>query len=260
MITHQLSQVEELKKLLVKQKEQMFSTGNSQKLIAAWDLDGTIIKGDITEGYHKSSKDDYQGLMESLVLEGTFPEFSGKDGLELFWQQYKKQDSSKALLFVAEFFDHMDEQTTKYVCQFCQDLIENELHRYYYPQAIDLLYYLEDLGVENYIISASPHMIVQQVHSSLPIKKENLWGIDAARLQTDPGYFLNYGEGKKSNLLSILKREKAHLFFSAGNDWVSDGPMIRLACEHGGVGLFVGEEEKSLASHHEESLVKIRFN
>ena len=56
--------------------------------MAFWDFDGTIIKGDISEGLEEGGKVLFKGLVERTIEEGLCPTY-GKDG---GWNQYIKRD------------------------------------------------------------------------------------------------------------------------------------------------------------------------
>ncbi len=71
--------------------------------LAFWDFDGTILKGDSSEGLMEDGKEVFKGLVELGVLNGYSKEYVGEEGYKASLKKYKemeKYDKIKAYFYL----------------------------------------------------------------------------------------------------------------------------------------------------------------
>ena len=205
--------------------------------MAFWDFDGTIIKGDISEGveyvggkYNKL----YKGLVELTIEAGLNSVYPPKGGWEQYWEKdylYLRDRIGRWLAwpFNAQMYHG---QSATALDAFCEAACENLYRKWYFTSSMKILRALEKAGVENYVVSASPEIFVRNTAKTLGIPKERCRGIrveiDGDYVTTKVIYPIPNGEGKVEDVRAfVLGRPHGVAVAAFGNSYSTDGAFLR---------------------------------
>lgn len=233
-----ISEILELKKGIESKK---LSSSNSAYL-AFWDFDGTILKGDCSEGLRENGEEIFKGLVELGILKGYAKEFKGKEGVAAFWKKYREMeaiDKKAAYIFLPQIFAGNREEV---ILDLAKEHFQNMLKNYYFSSSIRILEKLEALGIKSYIISASAHFFVKGMSGTLPIGSDCLYGIE---VEIENGIVtpkeispVTYADGKREKLIQIVenileekKADKVFVLAGFGNSFHTDGPFLKYIAE-----------------------------
>jgi phosphoserine phosphatase len=202
--------------------------------MAFWDFDGTIIKGDITGGWDDDWNILYKGLVHRTIEAGFNSVYSGQDGLKQFFEaDYPRlrRGIGKWLAwpFLAQMYFGQSEAKLD---AFCRAECEKVYRKWFFASSVKMLQALEQAGVENYIISASPELFVRSASDALGLPPERFRGIRVhvacGRITTQILYPVPDGEGKVENLRDIvLARPHGVAVAAFGNSYSTDGAFLR---------------------------------
>lgn len=203
------------------------------KPMAFWDFDGTILMGDISEGLDKDGEKIFAGLIEETALAGLSSVYKGESG----WRQYHDVDYPRmnaigrwlAWPYNAQIFDGVE---TAALDRFCAEKVETVYKKWYFASSVAIWRALEQAGVENYIVSASPEVFVRNVAQSLGMPRSHIRGIrvevDGGRMTTRVVHPVPYGEGKVENVRQlVLARPNGVAVAGFGNSYFTDGAFLR---------------------------------
>ena len=201
--------------------------------MAFWDFDGTIIKGDISEGLEEGGKVLFKGLVERTIEDGLCPTY-GKDG---GWDRYIKRDYPVmreiglwlAWPYIAQMYNG---QRVSVLDSFCKSECERVYRKWYFDSSVRILKALECAGVENYIVSASPELFVRAAANTLGLPPCRFVGIRveiAGNMVTSRVVHpLPMGEGKVENVRAlVLARPHGVAVAAFGNSYSTDGAFLR---------------------------------
>lgn len=201
--------------------------------MAFWDFDGTIIKGDISEGLEEGGKVLFKGLIERTIEEGLCPTY-GKDG---GWDRYSRRDYPRmreiglwlAWPYNAQMYNG---QRASVLDSFCRSECERVYRKWYFDSSVRILKALERAGVENYIVSASPEMFVRAAADTLGLPSCRFVGIrvaiDGDMVTSRVVHPLPMGEGKVENVRAlVLARPHGVAVAAFGNSYSTDGAFLR---------------------------------
>ena len=221
--------------------------GNVAKLKAAqpnavpmafWDFDGTIIKGDISEGLYENEKTRtgkqlFKGLVEETILAGLSTVYRGAEG----WRQYSDADYPRmnaigrwlAWPYNAQIYGGVPAADLD---AFCTRKVAEVYRKWYFASSVAIWEALEKAGVENYIVSASPEIFVRNTAESLGVTRDRARAIrvaiDGGRMTTRLVYPIPYGEGKVENVRElVLARPNGVAVAGFGNSYSTDGNFLR---------------------------------
>ena len=204
--------------------------------MAFWDFDGTIIKGDISEGGYKASGrwvPLYKGLIERTIEAGLNSVYPAKGG----WAQYWERDYPRlnemgrwiswpfnAQMYYGQSVDALD--------AFCAAECEKVYRKWYFASSMKMWQALEKAGVENYVVSASPELFVRNAAKSLGVPS---WRCRGIRVAIDGGYVttkvlypIPNGEGKVENVRElVLARPNGVAIAAFGNSYSTDAAFLR---------------------------------
>lgn len=201
--------------------------------MAFWDFDGTILKGDITEGLEENGAVRYKGMVQRTTEAGLCPLYKGAAG----WRQYIEKDYPRmneigrwlawpynAQIYAGESVSAID--------SFCSAECKAVYRKWYFKSSLEMLRTLEAAGVENYIVSASPELFVRAAARTLSLPRERFRGIrvelNGDRVTSNIVYPVPYGEGKVENIRSIvLSRPNGVAVAAFGNSYSTDGAFLR---------------------------------
>lgn len=226
--------------LLLEKKKNILSSQPKTHFVSFWDFDGTIIDGDISEGKktdHRHGR--YHGMVHRSIFSGLIDTYaSGEKGIADFFRDYR--GDLESYYYLGGLYSNLSFERKSQIQQLTRDTYE-EVKKHFFDFSLDFLMFLFKEDIESYIISASPHIFVEEACEHLPVKREHIFGINLDEKdgkKVDP--IFNYREGKRERALNILQTHP-HAFpiLAVGNDWTADGSMIKLVCEKGGFGILI---------------------
>ncbi len=207
--------------------------------MAFWDFDGTIIKGDVAEGFVEGGSQRFKGLMEETIRAGLSPIYPADGG----WEQYHDKDYPRlnqigrwlSWPYNGQIFEG---RTAKEMDDFCMRKFREVYRHWYFASSIRIMKALEAAGVENHVVSASPEVFVRNSAETLGIPRERCNGIrigeDGGRLTTRIEYPVPFGEGKVELVRRVvLARPNGVAVAGFGNSYSTDGAFLRyIATQH----------------------------
>ena len=206
--------------------------------MAFWDFDGTIIKGDISEGLFENEKERtgkqlYKGLIEETILAGLSTVYKGPGG----WKQYEEVDYPRmneigrwlAWPYNAQIYGGVPSADLD---AFCSQKVAEVYRKWYFGSSVAIWQALEKAGVENYVVSASPEIFVRNTAESLGVTRGRTRAIrveiDGGRMTTKVVHPVPFGEGKVENVRQlVLSRENGVAIAGFGNSYSTDGYFLR---------------------------------
>ena len=206
--------------------------------MAFWDFDGTIIKGDISEGLFENEKERtgkqlYKGLIEETILAGLSTVYKGPGG----WKQYEEVDYPRmneigrwlAWPYNAQIYGGVPSADLD---AFCSQKVAEVYRKWYFASSVAIWKALEKAGIENYVVSASPEIFVRNTAESLGVTRGRTRAIrveiDGGRMTTKVVHPVPFGEGKVENVRQlVLSRENGVAIAGFGNSYSTDGCFLR---------------------------------
>ena len=201
--------------------------------MAFWDFDGTIIKGDVSEGLEENGETRFKGLIQRTIEEGYSTVYRSEGG----WKRYRDVDYPRlnemgrwiswpfnAQIYAGRRVADLD--------AFCAREYDRVYRKWYFASSMAMLRALEKAGVENYVVSASPELFVANAAATLQLPRTRLRGI---RVQLAAGYVttqivypLPMGEGKVEVVRDlVLSRPHGVAVAAFGNSYSTDGAFLR---------------------------------
>lgn len=206
--------------------------------LSAWDFDGTILKGDASEGLSEDNHVVYPGLAQKSIEAG----FSGlykKTEFQKFWHDYEEMDQKQGHIPAYTYLPKTMKGTkADEIKKFAGNYYATVLKPYYFESSIDIFQKLKQSGVIPYVISAAPHVFVSSSGPTLGIDEQHIFGIELALTKDgvltdrviDP---IPYAEGKAKRLAMIVDQEKArskksvYVLASFGNSYHTDSGFLK---------------------------------
>ncbi len=245
------NQEEEILKAILNTKKEIenYKIGNKTLcednnciFLSFWDFDGTILKGDCSEGLKENGKEMYKGLVELGVLKGFAKDYKGQTGVDLLLKKYielEANDKKEAYLYLPRIFAGNEDQVIR---NFAREYFKETLQNYYFPSSIRILEKLKEEGVKSYIISASADFFVDGSYGTMPVEMDSIHGItmkiETGKITQEEIPPVTYAEGKREKIEQIvasIRREKKamHVFILAGfgNSFGTDGPFLKYISE-----------------------------
>ena len=204
--------------------------------MAFWDFDGTIIRGDISEGVEIVGGRRvklYKGLIERTIEAGLNSVYAPDGGWEQFWERdYPRLEEIGrwvAWPFIAQMYHG---QSAAELDAFCEAECEKVYRKWYFASTMKIWRALEKAGVENYVVSASPEIFVRNTANSLGVPSCRCRGIrveiDGGRITPKVVYPIPNGEGKVENVRDlVLARPNGVAVAAFGNSYSTDGAFLR---------------------------------
>lgn len=210
--------------------------------LAFWDFDGTILKGDCSEGLKEKDKEVFKGLVELGILKGYAKDYKGEEGVNAFWKKYQELeaiDKKVAYVFLPKIFEGNDESVMQ---NLAKEHFKETLQKYYFPSSIRILEKLKEVGVQSYIISASATFFVKGSVGTTPVSPDSIYGIE---MKIENGKILpteippvTYAEGKRekiqqivNNILKEKKADKVFVLAGFGNSYHTDSAFLKYIAE-----------------------------
>jgi phosphoserine phosphatase len=209
------SHADELLAELLDLREAVLALRPRARLLAFWDLDGTLLHGDCSEGLCAGGQELYPGLVRLAIEKGHSPEYSSNLGGYQRWQQDYSQLSERvgcwlAYPFLAQIFAGASEQD---LLDLAALHFNSTLSEFYFSASRVIFDGLAQAGVEQHILSASAEFFVRGAALSLGLPPKNLHGIRVktaeGRLTRELLYPVTYAEGKATKLIEIVQAAEA---------------------------------------------------
>jgi len=186
----------------------------SQVGIFCSDLDGTLVKGDITEGGY------FKGMTEHLYDLGLsktdkYPTYN--DYATEYFRRWDKYDIG-ALEMPYDVYDDTKDTETK---QAISDYWESTIQNYFVTDTKNLLQAKADAGNKLWIVSGSPRMYIEPITKYLPFIEK----IIAAESNTS-SYTITYGPGKITRIKQANNNSLSGIVGYVGDTWKNDGPPM----------------------------------
>ena len=206
--------------------------------VSFWDFDGTILKGDCSEGYRVDDKVVYKGLIEIAIDRGYSREYRPGQ-FESFWKEYMRIDTQEGHLQSIKFIPRIFAGTDIHdMLQLSENHMSNELSGYYFASSMDIIRYLQHEGILIYVVSASPDFFVKGSAKSLKVQMEHFYGVKTkiikGKITTDIQEPVTYAEGKTKTVQHIIENIKtmhntSHVYTIAGfgNSYHTDGEFLK---------------------------------
>ena len=201
--------------------------------MAFWDFDGTIIKGDVSEGLDEDGVQKFKGLIEETILAGLSTTYKGPEG----WIRYRDRDYPRMKEIGRWLAWPYNGQIYKGVPaakldDFCHRKYDEVYRYWYFASSIKIMQALEKAGVENYVVSASPEIFVRNSDRTLGLPRERLRAIriaiDAGYMTTKIIYPVPYDHGKVENVRElVLARPHGVAVAGFGNSYSTDGEFLK---------------------------------
>lgn len=226
----------------INNKNEKMLNPSKSAFLAFWDFDGTILKGDCSEGLSENGEEIFKGLVELGILKGYAKEFKGKEGVAAFWKKYREMenvDKKEAYIFLPQIFEGNHESL---ILGLAKTQFQNVLQKYYFSSSIRILEELQKSGIQSFILSASANFFVKGMSGTLPIEDDCLFGIE---LELQNGIItlneispVTYAEGKREKLIQIVenilkekKAENVYILAGFGNSFHTDGSFLKYITE-----------------------------
>jgi len=212
------------------------------RVVAVFDHDGTLMHGDVTMG-----SGSQPGVLRTMVErrelkpEGLaqIPAWMEPDPWKAYCE-WTEREPMKAYGWLPTVLAGMK---VRDFTRLARERYRDVYRRYLFPEQLALLSVLRDAGVEIYIVSASAQPLLEAAAPWLGIPPEHAFGIRlherggviAPEIEPPP----SYASGKVWAIEHRVHPSSYENLLTFGDSYVSDGPMLRLAARHGGVGVLI---------------------
>ena len=201
--------------------------------MAFWDFDGTIIKGDVSEGLDEDGVQKFKGLIEETILAGLSTTYKGPEG----WLRYRDRDYPRLKEIGRWLAWPYNGQIYRGVSAaaldaFCERKYDETYRHWYFSSSMKIMRALEKAGVENYVVSASPEIFVRNAAKTLGLPRARMRAIriaiDAGYMTTRIIYPVPYDAGKVENVRElVLARPHGVAVAGFGNSYSTDGEFLK---------------------------------
>lgn len=201
--------------------------------MAFWDFDGTIIKGDLGNGFHDIDGKGYRGMTEASILAGLTTVYKGAAGYRQWIADYERMAKIGAWLSQAFNVQMYAGAQAKDMETFCEKrILEDDISGWYFASSMAIWRASEKIGIENYIVSANIEPMLRGVARSLGVPRERVRAsrteIVGGRVTTKIVYPIPYGPGKVEAVRElVLARPHGRAVAGFGNSYRTDGDFLR---------------------------------
>lgn len=206
--------------------------------LAFWDFDGTILKGDCTEGLQEDNKTVYKGLAQRTIEAGYSSIYPPKDGTKKFFEDYRHLEEIGRWLAYPYAVQMLRGASVEDIHKLSKKHFADVLHNYYFTSSVSMIQALESNGVECHVISASADVFLDAAAPTLGLDAAPFNGIEVqtenGRLSEKLVYPVTWAEGKTQKLLSIVEQtkklhpgKKVLVLAAFGNSFGTDGPFMQ---------------------------------
>lgn len=207
--------------------------------LAFWDFDGTILKGDCSEGLVENGDVIYPGLSQVLINAGLSSIYLSNGGFKKFAEDYvyigEHIGKWMAYPFNIQIFRGTEVSALRSVAE---KHFREVLSKYYFTSSIQILKALKENEIESYIISASPELFIEASASTVGLDIDRLYGIEVKLknfvITEEISYPITWAEGKVLILKNIVEKtiqsnpDKNVVVLAAfGDSYSTDGPFLK---------------------------------
>jgi phosphoserine phosphatase len=215
------------------------NAAGSTRFLAFWDFDGTILKGDCSEGLKDGATVLYPGLAQLAIEHGLSKVYPREDGFEHFWNDYTNMDARIGHWLAYPFIPQMLRGAkAEEVLRLSQHHFANTLSNYLMRSSLHIIRALEQGGVESHVISASADLFVKGAAESLSLPANHIHGIEVrlreGRLTEELMYPVTWNLGKLIKLQEIVgqlerdqPRKRVFVLAGFGDSYSTDGPFLK---------------------------------
>jgi phosphoserine phosphatase len=212
---------------------------NAAVFLAVWDFDGTILKGDCSEGLTVGGKAIYPGLAQVAIERGLSELYPQEGGFARFWNDYTNMDTRIGHWLAYPFIPQMLRGAREAeVLELSQTHFAHTLSNYLMASSVKIIRALERGGVECHIVSASAELFVKGAARSLGLPAEHIHGIEVrtreGRLTEELVYPVTWNIGKRERVQRIVAElehqpgnPKVFVLAGFGDSYNTDGPFLR---------------------------------
>ena len=239
--TNTEAHAESISSMIINQKNVLQNSkeckGKKCIFLSFWDLDGTILKGDCSNGYKTEGNTVYKGLVQLSVEKGYSKKYK-KNEYEKLSGEYKAMKKNKGSAIANSYLAQIYAGTKR---QLIHDLSENyftsTLSHHYFESSMKMMKLLKSNEVVPVIISASPDIFVRAIAPTLDLGEDHFRGI---RTKIKKGIItdeivepITYAEGKTENLKELVKyfkkkhrADQVFVLAGFGNSYHTDGHFL----------------------------------
>ncbi|MBO7721252.1 MAG: haloacid dehalogenase-like hydrolase [Kiritimatiellae bacterium] len=200
--------------------------------MAFWDFDGTIIKGDVSDGLVENGRVAFKGLVQRTIESGLSPVYASVGGWDRFRADYARFREIGCWLawpYLAQIYAGA---VSADIDGFCRREYTAVYRKWYFAFSVKVMKSLAAAGVENCIISGSPEAYVRNAADTVGVPRCRIRGIRVAepggRFTTRLLYPMPFEEGKIENLREIVAaRPHGVAIAGFGNSYRNDAPFMR---------------------------------
>jgi len=215
------------------------SSGAAPAFLAFWDFDGTILKGDCSEGLLADGKQVYPGLAQVAIEQGLSRVYPPDRGFERFWADYTNMEAHVGPWLAYPFIPQMLRGSkADDVLQLSRRHFAGTLSNFFMASSLKIIHTLQLGGVESHIVSASADLFVKGAADSLGIPSDHIHGIEVrlreGRLTEEIVYPVTWNAGKLEKIRTIvaqMEREapgrRVYVLAGFGDSYSTDGPFLR---------------------------------
>jgi phosphoserine phosphatase len=214
-------------------------TNPAPVFLAFWDFDGTILKGDCSEGLTVGGKFIYPGLAQVAIESGLSEIYPRDGGFAGFWADYTNMNTRIGHWLAYPFVPQMLRGAkAAEVLHVSQAHFASTLSNYLMTSSVKIIHELARSGVESHVLSASADLFVKGASQSLGIPASRLHGIEVrtrdGRLTEELVYPITWNVGKLGRLKQIVSEiehqpggKRAFVLAGFGDSYSTDGPFLK---------------------------------
>jgi phosphoserine phosphatase len=215
----------------------------STTFLAFWDFDGTILKGDCSEGLELGEQSIYRGLAQMAIENGLSELYPPVGGFERFWTDYTNMDARIGHWLAYPFIPQMLRGArAEEVLRLSQQHFAHTLSNYLMASSVRIIRALERGGVESHILSASADLFVKGAAASLGLPASHIHGIEVrtrnGRLTEELVYPITWNIGKRERLKQLAAEteqrpgcKRVFVLAGFGDSYSTDGPFLKFIAQ-----------------------------
>ena len=211
----------------------------SPVFIAFWDFDGTILKGDCSEGLKAAGKPVYAGLAQVAIERGLSSVYPPEGGFDRFWTDYTNMETRVGAWLAYPFIPQMLRgANADAVLQLSRRHFGGTLSNYLMASSVKIIHALQQSGVESHVVSASADLFVKGAAECLAIPAPHIHGIEVrardGRLTEEIVYPVTWNIGKLEKIRAVVAQmelespgRKVFVVAGFGDSYNTDGPFLQ---------------------------------
>ncbi len=206
--------------------------------LSIWDFDGTILKGDCSEGLVESGDTIYKGLAQVSIESGFSEIYKADSGFSTFWHDYRFMEENisrwLAYPFIGQMLRGADDSAVRAVSRMH---FRETLAPHYFRSSVQMIHALEKAGIETHIISASADFFVDESAPTLNLSADRFNGIgyqvESGKVTEKLIYPVTWSHGKTEKMRELIKNAEqktgrpVYVIAGFGNSFSTDGPFLK---------------------------------